>query len=202
VTPQAVPDAPESAKDRPVAMLLQDQQTLIEPGKIRAYTELAMKIQKPEGLAAGNLMLAWNPATDTITVHKVEIWRGAQVIDVLKSGQTFTIMRRESNLEAAMLDGMLTANIQPEGLQEGDVVVLATSTEHVDPVLKGHVEALFAPWSQAQIGLAHARIAWPSALDIKIKQSGDLPAAQQLNRGGQKIYELTMRNVEPVIAPR
>ena len=202
VAEQAVPPASDKAKSRPVALLLHDQQNLLEPGKISTYSELAFKIQKPEGLAAGNLSIAWNPSFDTVTVNRLEIRRGGQVIDVLKSGQTFTTMRRESNLEAAMLDGMLTANIQPEGLQEGDVVVLATTTEHIDPVLKGHVEASFAPWGEAQIGLAHARIAWPSNVSLKLQKMGDLPPAQQGARDGKKTYELTMRDIEPVIEPK
>jgi tetratricopeptide (TPR) repeat protein len=189
-------------KDRPVALLLHDQQNFLEPGKISTFSELAFKIQKPEGLAAGNLSIAWNPAFDTVTVNRLEIRRGNQVIDVLKSGQTFTTMRRESNLEAAMLDGMLTANIQPEGLQEGDVVVLATTTEHVDPTLKDHVETVFAPWGDAQIGLAHTRISWPSNVDVKLQKTGDLPAPVQNGSNGRKSYELTMHDVEPVIAPK
>src|SRR5438552_11821205 len=164
---QVISPASDKAKDQPVALLLHDQQTLLEPGKTSSFSELAFKIQKPEGLAAGNMSIAWNPAFDTVTVNRLEIRRGDQVIDVIKSGQTFTTMRRETNLEMAMLDGMLTANIQPEGLQQGDVVVLATTTEHVDPVMKGHVEAGFAPWGSAQIGLAHARLSWPSTLALK-----------------------------------
>ncbi len=101
-----------------------------------------------------------------------------------------------------MLDGVLTANIQPEGLQEGDIVVLAYTDEHSDPVLKGHVEATFAPWGSAQIGLAHARLAWPSTLDVRIQKMGDLPATQPTTRDRTKVYELTMRDVEPVIAPK
>jgi tetratricopeptide (TPR) repeat protein len=202
VVPQPIPPAFDKAKDTPVAILLHDQQTFLEAGKVTTYSALAFKIQKPEGLAAGNLSIAWNPATDTVTVNRLEIRRGDQLIDVLKSGQTFTTMRRESNLELAMLNGVLTANIQPEGLQEGDVVVFATTTEEVDPVLKGHVEAIFAPWASSQIALAHARLLWPAQLALKIHQSGQLPAAQQSSRGGTNSYELTLRNVEPAIAPK
>jgi tetratricopeptide (TPR) repeat protein len=202
VVPQVIPAVSDKAKDRPIALLLHDQQVLLEPGKIDTYAELAFKIQTSEGLAAGNLSIAWNPAFDTATVNRLEIRRGDQVIDVLKSGQTFTTMRRESKLELATLDGMLTANIQPEGLQEGDVIVLATTIEHADPVLKGHVETMFAPWGSAQIGLAHARLAWPSTLDVKIKQAGDLPAGQQSARDGKKVVDFSMRNAEPVISPK
>lgn len=202
VVPETVPPASDKAKDRPIALLLHDQQTMLEPGRTSTFSELAFKIQKPEGLAAGNLSIAWNPATDTITVNTLEIRRGEQVIDILKSGQTFTTLRRESNLDLATLDGVLTANIQPEGLREGDVVVLATTTDHADPVLKGHVEATFAPWGDAQIGLAHARLSWPSTLDVRVQKTGDLPAVQQSVRDGRKIYELTMRDVDPVIDPK
>lgn len=200
VVPQAIPATKPT--DAPVAMLLHDQQAMLEPGKISIYSELAFRVQKPEGLAAGNLSIAWNPATDTVTVNKVEIRRAGQVTNVLASGQTFTVLRRETNLETAMLDGTLTATIQPEGLQEGDVVVLATTTEHSDPVLKDHVETFFAPWDSAQIALAHARLAWPSALDIKIQTTGDLAKAQQGTRDAHKAYDLTMRDVEPTIAPK
>ena len=202
VVQQTIPAASAAAKDRPVAILLHDQQTYLKPGLITTYSELAFKIQKPEGLAAGSLSVQWDPATDTATVNRLEIRRGDQVIDVMKSGQTFTTMRRESNLDIAMLDGVLTANIQPEGLQEGDVVVLATTTEHSDPVLKGHVEAIFAPWGAAQIGVAHARLQWPSAVPLKVQASGTLPAPKQGAAGGAKSYELTMTGVEPVIMPK
>src|SRR5438270_8894543 len=112
VVPQAIPAADGKLPDAPVAILLTDQQIHLEPGKTVAYAELAMKVQTPQGLGAGNISLPWNPATDTVTVNKLQIRRSNQIIDVLAS-QTFTTMRRESNLELAMLDGVLTANIQP-----------------------------------------------------------------------------------------
>jgi hypothetical protein len=202
VVPQAIPPASDKAKDRPIALLLNDQQLMLETGKISTFSELAFKIQKPEGLAAGNISIPWNPATDTVTINTLEIRRGDKVIDVLKSGQTFTTLRRETHLDLATLDGVLTGNIQPEGLQEGDVLVLAATTDHVDPVLKGHVEATFAPWGSAQVGLAHARLAWPSNMDIKIQKTGDLPATQPTAHDGKKVYELTMRDVEPVTRRR
>lgn len=202
VTPQPLPPAPVKMKEQSAVVLLHDQQELLEPGRISNFSEVAYKIQKPEGLGAGNISLAWNPATDTVTVHKLEIRRGNQVIDVLASGQKFTTMRRESDLELAMLDGVLTANIQPEGLQQGDVLVIEMTTDRIDPVMKGHVEATFAPWSSRQIALAHAKLNWPSTLALNIKRTGDLPAPQQISREGRSSYELTMRETEPVIAPK
>src|SRR5438132_9389890 len=68
IVPQVIPPASEKMKGQPVALLLHDQQTLLEPGKTSTFSELAFKIQKPEGLAAGNLSVGWNPAFDTFTV--------------------------------------------------------------------------------------------------------------------------------------
>jgi tetratricopeptide (TPR) repeat protein len=203
VVPQVIPAPSDTAKDRPLAVLLHDQQTMLEPGKTSTYSELAIKIQKPEALSmAGNVSVAWDPASDAVTVNKLEIRRGDQIIDVLKAGQSFTTIRRESNLDLATLDGVLTANIQPEGLQEGDVLVLASTTEHSDPVFKGHVETTFAPWASAEIGLAHALIQWAPALSVHVQTAGDLPAAKESVHDGKKIYELTMRDVEPLIVPK
>ena len=70
-----------------------------------------------------NIAFGWRPDSDVLVIHKVHIIRGDQVIDLLANGQTFTILRRETGLEEAMLDGRLTATLQPEGLQVGDNVV-------------------------------------------------------------------------------
>src|SRR6478672_7482502 len=199
VAPRAIPDSKPS--DSPVAVLLNDQQTNFEPGKVVSYSELALRVQNPEGLSAGNISLSWQPATDTVTINKLVIRRGSQVIDVLASGQTFTVLRRETNLDAAMLDGTLTANIQPEGLQEGDIIDLATTTESSDPVLKGHVEATFADWNGSPIELGHASLTWPSALRINVRPSTGLPPLKKSTHGDKTSVELTAPKVEPMILP-
>ena len=201
VVPQIIPPASDKARDRPVAMLLHDQQTMLEPGKISTFSELAFKIQKPEGLAAGNLSFAWNPATDTVTVNTLEVRRGDKVIDVLKSGQTFTTLRRESNLELATLDGVLTANIQPEGLQEGDVIVLATTTIT-------QIRCSRTMWRRRSRRGARPRSGSPMRGSPGLRRSKSKsrrPAIFPLpspSPATKKVFDLTMRDVEPVIDPK
>src|SRR5579862_1517897 len=123
-------------------LLLQDIQTRFGPDGDETYVESAIRFQTPQGLQAGTVALPWNPETDTLTVHKVHIVRGDQVIDVLGAGQTFTVLRRETNLEAATLDGVLTAALQPEGLQVGDTLDLAFTVRRHDPALQGRSQYL------------------------------------------------------------
>ncbi|WP_444856629.1 DUF3857 domain-containing protein, partial [Sphingosinicella sp.] len=67
-----------------------------------------IRILHPTALQLGNLSIAWNPAAGAPTVHVIRIHRGDEVIDVLDNS-SFEILRRENQLEAASLDGFLTA---------------------------------------------------------------------------------------------
>ena len=201
VKPRTIPTTANAPAEAPIAVLLNDQQIKFEPGKITTYVETAIKIQNGEGLAAGNISLPWDPTTDSVTIHKLLIRRGMETIDILKNGQTFTILRREQNLDAAMLDGRLTGNIQPEGLQEGDVLVFATSVEHTDPVLKGHVESQFASWNGVPFKAAGVRLLWPEAMKLKV-QRANLPSSDPVRSGDQKSLEITLDDAQPLIVPR
>lgn len=204
--PSWVVDSPVPAAaatgDRPIEILLHDQQILVERGKTTTFSRLALQIRTPDGLTAGNISMPWQPDRQSLTINGLQIRRGTELIDVLAAGQTFTTMRRESNLEAAMLDGQLTANIQPEGLRVGDTIILSATVEDHDPVTKDHVQLLFGDWNGAPIRSARARLVWPADLDLKFRFSGGLAPGSTRTESGKKILELSMADVEPLIAPK
>ena len=202
VKPIAIPLAPAKPDDASIRMLLWDQQVSLEAGRETLYSQVAIKIQTPQGLAAGNISIPWRPDTDELTVHKLLIRRGDKVIDVLASGQTFTVMRRETNLENATLDGMLTANIQPEGLQVGDIIEFATSLTSRDPVMKGHVEHLASGWNAMPIGRMHLRIEWPADLPVQLRQPAHLAEVKPVQSGNRKAVELSLDDVPPFNPPK
>ena len=200
VVAQSIPQEPAKASGAPIAVLLSDNQVRFDKGKTVNFSELAIKIQSPDGLAAGNINFPWQPATDIITVNKLHIIRDGNVIDVLKGGQTFTIARRETNLDAAMLDGTLTASIQPEGLQVGDVVDLALTDEHLDPVMNGHVESIFGIWGSMPVQAAHARVSWSDGTKIVTRQL-EMPQPARSTSAGFTSLDFTATAVEPPIIP-
>jgi tetratricopeptide (TPR) repeat protein len=201
VVPQAIPDKSTKAANAPAAILLTDEQAQLAPGKSTSFVEIAIKLQTADGLSGGNIAFPWNPAFDTVTVNKVHIIRGDKVIDVLGAGQTFTIARRETNLDAATLDGTLTAALQPEGLEVGDIVDFAVTIEHSDPTVKNHVEGEFASWNAVPIELGHVRISWPATMKLLTKQSDGVPAAHRFTDHGQEVLELSDRGIEPSVPP-
>jgi tetratricopeptide (TPR) repeat protein len=201
VVPQAVPGKSTSGAEAPVALLMSDRQVMFEPGKTVSFNEVAMKIQTSQGLSAGNLSMPWQPSTDTVTVNKLHIIRDGKVIDVLGSGQTFTVLRRETNLEAATLDGTLTATIQPEGLQVGDIIDFATTDEHVDPVFKDHVEASYGSWNGFPLEFGHVKLSWPKSMNLVFRQTPSLPKPKLSTEGGRQILELSAHALEPQVPP-
>jgi tetratricopeptide (TPR) repeat protein len=189
-------DSPDDGAS--VRLLLLDGQAHVGPEGVTRYSESAIRVQTPQGLQAmSTLSLNWDPALGELTVHKLVILRGGQTIDVL-AGQKFTVLRREKNLEAQQLNGMLSAVIQPEDLRVGDVVDLAYSETVKDPALGGHVQ-----W---------ANVAPNTTIDdLRLTVTSDQPISWRATDGfdglqpgvtsqGRQVT-VAMTNVQPMIPP-
>ncbi|HEX4507500.1 MAG TPA: tetratricopeptide repeat protein [Alphaproteobacteria bacterium] len=203
VTPHepAKPIGPDTTT--PTRILLSDSQIRFDGAAREAYAETVVKIQTPQGLSGvGNLALAWKPDTDTLTIHKLRIIRGDQVIDLLANGRTFTVLRRENNLEMAMLDGTLTAAIQPEGLQVGDLLDLAVTAKRVDPVLNGHAESLMGNLVAVPIDRLIYRELWPKTETLRFRQTDGLAAAKIAPTADGSELTIAMDKAEPPKAPK
>ena len=98
VKPAPAIDPAKITPDSPVLLLLDNQQRL-EGGEVWQYTDTATRIASPEMLGqAGTVTLQWQPAAGDLIVHRAEIIRGAEHIDLLKSGTSFDVLRREQQL--------------------------------------------------------------------------------------------------------
>ncbi len=195
VKPVAIPKPDEAYAGAPAQILLQDlQANFAADGTATYHTVLAYHIQTPAGLQNAQSYVTWNPETDVATVHKVQILRGDQVIDVLAKGQTFTILRREQNLDRAMLDGQLTGVLQPEGLQPGDTLVFSLSVERKDPVWAGRGELVIGGLSQGAIGQQSVRAVWDPKTPVHWRQSEDL-TGKAIKTGGLDGYEMQRSHV-------
>jgi len=200
VRPGPVPTPSKQADGAAFQLLVQDQQVSFQPGRKTVYSRTVLTVQTPQGLAAGAVNFAWNPDFDTPIVHMLRIRRGEQLIDVLAS-QTFTVVRRESNLENAMLDGVLTATLQPEGLQVGDTVEFAVSIQSEAPLLNGHLEQIGGGWNGVPIGRASFRATWPQSLNLRLRQTEGLPTIKVVDAKGVKQAEIAIEALQPITPP-
>lgn len=143
------------------------------------FTGYRIKLLHANALQLGNLAIAWNPQAGTPTVHFVRIYRGSEVIDVLAK-TPFEILRRENELEAARLDGLLTAFLRIPDLRVGDEMEVATTIPWSDPMLKQTSAGLLVLDSTPAPGRFRLGVSWADGQEPRLKLSPDLvPAAKR-----------------------
>jgi len=193
VKPAVIPVAVGNADGAPVQVLLVNSQARYTAAGDEFFQEYAAKILAPQGLAVGGAIAQnWNPDTDTLYIHRLNIIRDGKVIDVLASGQKFIVLRRENQLELAMLDGTLTATIQPEGLEVGDIIDVAMTLLKQDPVLQGRAESLAAMRFPGVVGHVLIRQVWPNDKSIRwrITEGLDAPVVTHTATGSELTIEM------------
>lgn len=192
---------PNPAPGAPVHYEYVDRQLRLLPDREESFVQLRMRLLKPEALAFGDLTETWNPETDEFRVNTLKIHRNGQVIDVLRR-QRFTVLRRENDLEYAMLDGDLTAALQVEGLQVGDVLEYASTLSSRVPVRAGRSEAFASFDGESSSGVHRVRVSRPKTEPVRWRVSKDLAGVAATEVDGQTVVEHTMSDPATVVLPR
>lgn len=197
---RAAPTPPPA--DAPIEILWFDNQFRFGAQTDERYIESAVKLLSPQGLAAmGTVVLPWRPESGTLTIHKLNIVRGAETINVLAK-QSFTVLRREGKLEESVLDGLLTATLQPEGMQIGDVIELAFTITHRDPVLGAHSELAVDLPAGLPATRTRLRASWPSERPVQWRKSGELAEPRKWTSGTEQHVEWTLDGLPALKMPK
>ncbi|PVX29669.1 DUF3857 domain-containing protein [Sphingomonas pokkalii] len=155
--------------DSAPVMQIFDQQHRLEAGQVWSYVETGMRMVSPQMLTqAGTLPLQWDPSKGDLIIHKLQILRGNERIDLLAKGTRFTVLQREQKLEQFALDGTLTATVALEGLRVGDVVDVAFSITRKDPALAGQMVTIaqLVP-APAKLGFGRVRLLWKDGVPLQ-----------------------------------
>lgn len=168
------------------ALALYDVQERIEGETLTVYVDQAYKLASPESLTQGGTSTAaWMPDKGDLTVHRVEILRAGKVIDVIKGGARYQVLRRETGLERRQIDGQLTATLAIPGLQVGDVLRIAYSQTTRDKALQGKVQIdtplLTLP---VEAGFARTTVSWPEGAGVKWQAGPAVGTASETVKNG------------------
>ena len=109
------------------------------------------------------------------------------------------VLRRETNLEQASLDGRITASRQIDGLQIGDLLDFSYTRVRADPVLQGHsfgAEQLALP---GLIGRYRVTISWPKGEAVTWKTTPGFGEPVQTTKAGRVTLSLDKTDV---LAPK
>jgi transglutaminase-like putative cysteine protease len=170
-----IPAPPVDDQAPSAQLLLNDNQSQHDTVGSAFYNRRIVKVLKPEGLQGGSRSVTWDPVRDKITLHTLAIIRNGQRIDLLNQGQDVLVLRREKNLERAMLDGRMTASIQIKDLQVGDIVDWSYTQEHREALLGGRTSDFEAMAWSGVAGRYRVRLLWADGTPLTWKVTTGFP---------------------------
>ena len=195
-------DAPTPAVgDAPVRAHAIDHQIRFDAEGVHTYTFQRFEVLTRQGLGAvGTISLVWSPPRETVQIHALRIIRDDETIDVL-AAQEFETLRRESNLESAMLDGQLTATLQPRDLRVGDILEMSFTVHDTLGVLAPHLEAFDGVGSNDSIDRYRLRASWSDAHPLRVEATAPWTEVRPRRQGSDWVYEIDARNLTPEQIP-
>jgi hypothetical protein len=206
VKPSEVPQAPPPPGGGAVQILLQDRQVRFTAQGEDFYIHAATKVLGQAGLTSlGTFQVNWDPGTSSITLHQVRILRDGQAIDILNGGRDLAVLRRETKLERATLDGQLTATESVPGLQIGDVLEVEYTLDHADPAMGGRSQATMTMTNaitMSTVARWRERLIWPDAKAITWRATDGMPAPAVSHTGGGTEVVVDMKDAHlPPLPP-
>jgi hypothetical protein len=161
------------------------------------YVGYRIRILHPNALQLGNLSIAWNPSAGAATVHVIRVHRGAEVIDVLQNA-SFEILRRENQLEAASLDGILTAVLRVADLRVGDELEVGLTIRSNDPTLGATVAGILLLAPEPPPGRMRLGLSWDQGQEPHLRMTPDMAAVA---RRGVRAIDLRFDNPAMLMPP-
>lgn len=175
VTPSALLAVPENVSG-PVFWRRQDVKIHLGDQGQAHYLGYRVKILQSGALELGNITIAWNPPARSPIVHGIKLYRGDQVTDVLKDA-SFEILRREDQLEAAKLDGTLTAVLRVPDLRVDDELEVDVTTFVSDPTLGRNEAGILLLGPSPPSGRYRLGLSWDDGHKPNLKMTADMTAA-------------------------
>jgi transglutaminase-like putative cysteine protease len=195
VTKSELLPVPENASG-PLFVRRQDFEVHLSAQGQMQYMGYRTRILQSSGLPVGNITIAWNPKSGAPTVHEIRVFRDGQVIDVL-NGSSFEILRREDQLEAARLDGVLTAVLRVPDLRVGDELEVDITIPTSDPTLGPKAAGLLQILASPPPGRYHLGLSWDDGQKPTLKMTPDI---SKVAVAGQRSVDLRLDN-PPTISP-
>ncbi|MEP6868807.1 MAG: DUF3857 domain-containing protein [Novosphingobium sp.] len=161
------------------------------------YLGYRVKILHSNALQLGNVSITWNPASGAPTVHIIKIYRGGESIDVLGK-VSFEILRREDQLDAAKLDGFLTAVLRVPDLRVGDELEVGLTTRVNDPTLGKDSAGLLMLVPNPSPGRYRFGLSWVAGQQPNIKITPDIAP---IAKNGERTLEFRFDNPTTLVAP-
>ncbi|HEY8603384.1 DUF3857 domain-containing protein [Tsuneonella suprasediminis] len=159
----------DAARSAGPAFALYDVQVHLEGGVVSTYQDSAIRMSNPAMLTqAGTITAEWMPDKGDLTIHRIELLRDGEVIDLLAQGAKFEVLRREQNLEQRTVDGRRTATLAVPGARVGDIMRIAYTITSKDQALGAEMQSVTGlPLKPFPIDNGEVTVSWPKSETIR-----------------------------------
>lgn len=154
----------------------QDTLVHLDAAGQQTYVGQRVRLLHPQSLQLGNVAIAWNPAVGAPTLHVLRVHRDDQTIDLMEAAK-FEVLRREDQLEQAMLSGVLTAVLKIPDLRVGDDLELEYSLPSGDATLREQSAGLLALSGATLPGRYRLGLSWDAGQTPQFRSTEDFGAA-------------------------
>ncbi|WP_029942312.1 DUF3857 domain-containing protein [Sphingomonas astaxanthinifaciens] len=167
VVPVKVPTPNPKLLALPAQVLVLNVQERLAREATTTYLEYVAQPQTVTGLQGiGTVAMPWNVERSDFAIHKIEINRAGKVINALDPA-AMMVLRQETNLDKAMLDGGRTVVLPVKGLQLGDRLTVAVSYTTKAPVIAVRPEEVWMVNADETINRTERRLIVPDDLAVK-----------------------------------
>lgn len=158
-------DLPETSSQRPgltAAYRLVDRQDHISEDGATLFNRRVTQPLTEAGLnQAAEIEINFNPAFQTLTLHKLNLIRDGHVTNKLQPDQV-RLIQREQDFEKKLYDGVVTAVIIVNDVRLQDSVDLAYSVEGRNPVFGNKYFSAFSLGWNVPVDLVRIRVSAPA----------------------------------------
>jgi transglutaminase-like putative cysteine protease len=189
--PIALPDT-SSISGGYYYLLLEKQYNL--PGK-QVFRRYATKVISEKGLpVASAISESFDPAFQTMSFHSLLIHRHGKTLNKLDR-KKMEVVRREENMERYVYDKSLTAIVNLEDVQVGDIVEYSVSTSGINPIFAPYYSNSFYFNYSEPIGKITYRLITDNKLPIQFKYFNNELTPEVIESKNSKTYHWEKLNV-------
>lgn len=174
-------------------LVLYDRQIRLEDGIVSRFTDIAYDIANTQAMQRfGTLQFSWLPDKGDLVIHRLEILRDGDVIDLLGEGVRPEVIRRERQLERRTVNGLLTAVVAVPRLQVGDVLRATSTITLSDQALAPEMQATEGFIAKpGRIGFGRLRVSWPEDAGLSWRTIGQVDEPEIVSKDGYALINFS-----------
>jgi transglutaminase-like putative cysteine protease len=178
-----------------IYFLLDETQDDLLPGQAAHYSHQAYRIVNRSGTEhGGELQIDFDPAYQTLAVHRLRIIRDGRPIDMTGKVRP-SLLQRESNLEYRIYDGVKTLSLILPDVREQDIVDYSYTLTGSNPVFGNRLSYFHYLQNTTGIKRLFVRVVAPSLPQLLFRvYNGDFqPAVSSRSTTVEYIWDLQDR---------